>query len=78
MFSDQEADALTAGWELLHKEKRTIYLRRLADSLTLDEWMDLCPAGQPSTAWRDEYPRRDTRFRYVHLYYQLRKVSNPH
>ena len=77
LFADDEADALVAGWDLLQKEKRVITLHHLADRTTSEEWMGLCPGDWTETDWQREYARRGAHFRYVHLYYWLRKGLHP-
>jgi len=76
MFSDEEADRLVSAWEILREEKQVRYLREAAAETSLEAWMDLIQeteGGHAQDAWRKEYPHRAARFRYVHLYYFLRK-----
>lgn len=72
MFTDAEADALTAGWELCSKEKQVSFLRDAALGTSLGDWMALRD-GQNEEDWRDGYEDRANAFKYVHLYYRLEK-----
>ena len=77
LFADGEADALVAGWDLLRKEKRIVTLHHLADRSSMEEWVELRPAGWTESSWRREYARRAVHFRYVHLTYWLKKGVRP-
>ena len=78
LFTDEEADQLVSGWEVLRKEKNVIYLRDAAEKTSLGEWMDMAPDGaseDAKDAWRDQYDQRVNRFTYNHIYYFLRKLG---
>jgi ubiquinone/menaquinone biosynthesis C-methylase UbiE len=75
-FTDREADALAAGWDVVSKKKRVTYLWEVAQETTLEAWMALLEEGEVSSsqdAWRAGYENRANAFRYVHLYYVLTK-----
>lgn len=77
LFTDQEADDLVAAWEIVLKEKRVQYLRETAEETSLAEWMELRQEGEGSYSqddWQARYERRAEQFRYVHLYYYLKKL----
>lgn len=76
MFTDQEADALAAGWEIVSKKKHVSYLLEAAEETSLEAWMALYKEGKGTgsrDAWRARYESRANAFRYVHLYYVLRR-----
>jgi SAM-dependent methyltransferase len=72
MFTDAEADALVAGWEIYSREKQVSYLRDAALEISLEDWMALRD-GQGEEDWRARYDDRANDFVYVHLYYTLEK-----
>jgi hypothetical protein len=76
MFSDEQADALVAGWKIIAKEKQVSYLREAATEQSLDEWMDLyAEVGDPYSReqWLAKYETRINAFQYAHLYFYLKK-----
>ena len=75
-FSDQEAEALVAEWEIVSHEKRVNYLREDAQVVSLDSWMKHYQENQnrySEEEWRSKYAHRLQEFKYVHTYYYLRK-----
>ena len=76
VFADEEAGALTSGWEVVSKKKHIRYLRDAAEELSLEAWMTLREETDErvsSDAWREHYEHRKDMLRYVHLYYVLEK-----
>jgi SAM-dependent methyltransferase len=76
MFSDEEAEQLMSGWEVIAKEKRVRYMREDAQKTSLATWMELYREVQDRytrEAWETKYPRRVHEFQYTHVYYFLRK-----
>lgn len=73
MFTDAEADALTAGWEVLSRAKQVSFLRDAALETSLEDWMALRD-GQDEKDWRARYDERANDFVYVHLYFKLEKA----
>ena len=77
MFTDEEAQRLVQGWEIIVQEKHVRYLREAAGQTSLDEWMELqseAREGYTPDAWRAAYPQRVAAFQYTHLYFYLRKI----
>jgi SAM-dependent methyltransferase len=78
VFSDEEADALVSGWEVVSKEKRVRYLRELAEQQSLEAWMALHEEALEITSpedWRERYAARANAYQYAHLYYILKKTG---
>jgi len=76
MFTDQEADQLVTGWEVLSKEKRVIYLLDEAEQLSEETWMGLyagADVGCTEEEWRVQYDQRVHMVNYTHIYTILRK-----
>jgi SAM-dependent methyltransferase len=76
LFTDQEADELVSAWEIVLKEKRVRYLREAAEGTSLAEWVELYEEAEGDFSraeWRARYESRADVFRYVHLYYYLRR-----
>ena len=74
IFTDQQADQLMADWELISKVKRVTYLRKYAQEMTEEDWLELNASGDHSAEeWGAEYPQRENWVTYVHIYYTLRK-----
>lgn len=76
LFTDQEADELVSDWEIVLKEKRERYLREAAEETSLAEWVELYEEAEGNFSreeWRARYASRADAFRYVQLYYYLRK-----
>ncbi len=76
MFTDQEADALVSAWEIVSQEKRVRYLRGMAEETSLETWMDLyeeAEGGCSREVWEARYASRSYAFKYIHLYFFLRK-----
>ena len=75
MFADGEADDLVSAFEIVSKEKHVTYLRETAAETSLQEWMELLQEGDGYSPeeWRARYEDRRNAFRYVHLFYTLRK-----
>jgi len=79
MFNDEEADELVAGWEILIKEKHVRYLQEAAAQTSVEEWMRLLPEAEmkyQEEGWREKYTHRTGAYRYVHLYYLLKKSES--
>ncbi|MGD9002247.1 MAG: class I SAM-dependent methyltransferase [Anaerolineae bacterium] len=77
MFTDQEADELVSGWEVVSKKKHLRYLWETAEEVSLEAWMDLYDEAKDSCSredWQAAYESRRNAFRYAHLYYCLRKA----
>lgn len=75
-FTDEEADQLVSGWDVLLKERRTSWYREHTAQITQAEWLalyDQTLPGQSRDEWLALYDTRSTRTRYTHLYYFLRK-----
>lgn len=72
MFTDDEADALVAGWEVLSREKQVRFMRDAALETSLEDWMALRD-GQDEVDWRARYDERVNAFQYVHLYFTVEK-----
>jgi ubiquinone/menaquinone biosynthesis C-methylase UbiE len=76
MVTDQEANELVSEWEVVSQEKQVRYLREVASQTSLDSWMGMrkeTGKGFSQSAWRRKYPNRMDDFRYVHLYFCLKK-----
>jgi len=76
LFSDEEAEQLVEGWDVIGCEKRSVHLRDQAEQATPEEWMALHGEAKQATdehEWRASFPRRAYHFNYTHLYYYLRK-----
>jgi ubiquinone/menaquinone biosynthesis C-methylase UbiE len=76
MFTDEEADLLVSGWEIISKEKRVIYAIEEAQETSLDTWMAFYREVQDKytrEAWEAKYAQRVHEFQYSHVYYFLRK-----
>lgn len=76
MFSDEEADQMMSGWEIISKEKRVLYTREDAQNTSFAAWMELYQEVQEKCTrefWEMKYPRRAHEFQYTHMYYFLRK-----
>lgn len=74
LFSDLEANALVASWNIEGKEKSVIQVG--GASLSKEEWNALRPeAPEPSSldAWMARYPERTDLCQYVHTYFYLAK-----
>ena len=79
MFNDEEPDDMASGWEILIKEKKVRYLREAAAQTSVEEWTGLLPEAEmkyPEEAWREKYTQRTGAYRYVHLYYLLKKSES--
>jgi len=77
MFGDEEADELVSAWEIISKEKQVRYLRKAANEVSLEAWMELykeTETGFSQEAWRARYASRGGSFQYAHLYFYLRKA----
>lgn len=76
LFTDEEAAIMVDGWEIVSMEKETRYLRELAAKASLEDWMALYEAacGFTQEAWQARYAQRVYQYRYVHLYYILKKI----
>ena len=75
LFTDAEADALVAAWEISMKEKAILYVG--GDSLTQEAWQELrqeAPMDCSSEDWIQLFSPRAILCRYAHTYYILRKV----
>jgi len=76
LFSDEEADELLAGWDVMLREKVVRILTKEAEALSESDWMALrseAPRPCSEEAWKDLYPRRTDYFTYVHSFYYLKK-----
>lgn len=76
LFTDQEADRLVAGWEVIRKEMQVIHFQSPEGKATLKEWMARYREadGEPTReAWESLYEKQAASFEYAHLYYTLRK-----
>ena len=76
LFSDEEANALVEGWEVLLREKVVRVLTKEAEALSESDWMALHPEAPRACSeqeWHDCYPNRTDYFTYVHSFYYLRK-----
>lgn len=76
VWSDEEADRLVQDWNVLEREKRSLFLAELAEDVSMEKWMALhAEAPQPVSqdVWRSRYLHRARHYQYVHLYYYLRK-----
>ena len=76
IFSDQEADELVSGWEVVSQEKRVRYLRETAEEMSLEDWRGLQGEAEEAYTWAEwsaKYASRINAFQYVYLYYILRK-----
>ena len=77
-YTDDEADQLFAGWEIVRKETRVTWLRERAAEITLEDWMNTYSDAQrrySSEDWKAMYGKRVAKSRYTHLYYFLRKPT---
>ncbi len=64
-------------WKIVLKQKQVRYLREAAEEMSLAGWMDLYEEAEGSFSreeWRARYESRADEFRYVHLYYYLKKA----
>lgn len=80
MFDDQEASELVSEWEVITQEKQIRYLREVASQTSLEDWMEMRKEAVKrfsQSAWRMKYPNRGEVFRYVHLYFCLKKLREP-
>jgi SAM-dependent methyltransferase len=75
-YTDEEADRLFAGWNVLLKDRRTSWRREYSVEITPDEWLALhehAPPGQSREDWLALYDTRAVRVQYTHLYYFLQR-----
>ena len=76
MFTDEEADQLVSGWEIISKEKRVIYMREDAQETSLATWMEFHREVRDRytrETWEYKYTQRIHELQYTHVYYFLRK-----
>jgi ubiquinone/menaquinone biosynthesis C-methylase UbiE len=76
MFTDEEADKLVSGWEIISKEKRVLYRRNDAQETSFAAWMALFQEVHDRytrESWETMYSRRIHEFQYIHMYYFLKK-----
>ena len=77
MFIDEETKLLVSSWEVIAKEKQTLFLGERARETSMDTWMEMLPQapGQYTrAAWEARYDQREHEFQYAHVYYYLRKT----
>ena len=77
LFTDREAYALLAAWELVSKQKQLRYLWEAAAETSLAAWMALYEEAADrfsQSVWQAKYGERANAFRYVHVYYLLKKL----
>lgn len=75
-YSEDEVDNLFSSWEIMHKEKRTLWSPERLKNISLKDWMDLREEFQtdyPEDDWKAIYKERLTKFQYTHIYYILKK-----
>jgi len=72
IFTDREAEALVADWEIEWCEKQVRFLRDQAEGLHPEAWPALV-AANPDSPLGLEYQDRIHLFKYVHIYYIVRK-----
>jgi ubiquinone/menaquinone biosynthesis C-methylase UbiE len=76
LWTDSECDQLVAGWQVVDREKMISYLVDMALEVSQEDWMDLhveAPNGESVEAWKAAYPNRLNYYRYVHMYFFLKK-----
>jgi len=76
VFTDEQSDRLAMGWEILRKEKVTLFARGRAEAMSRERWRALrekAPAACSERAWEAEYADRHNWVTYVHTYYYVRK-----
>ena len=76
LFSDEEADVLLEGWNVILREKVVRILTKDAEALSESDWMALrseAPRQCSEEEWMARYPRRTDYFTYVHSFYYLEK-----
>jgi SAM-dependent methyltransferase len=76
MFTDEEADQLVSGWEVISTEKRVLYMREDAQEISFATWMELYQQVKDrytQEVWETKYTQRVHEFQYTHMYYFLRK-----
>jgi ubiquinone/menaquinone biosynthesis C-methylase UbiE len=77
MFTDEEANELVSAWEIISKYKRSMYLREVAEEMSLEAWMGLYEEAEDKTSregWQERYTGRTNAVQYTHLYFFLRKA----
>jgi ubiquinone/menaquinone biosynthesis C-methylase UbiE len=78
LFSDDEADRLLDGWEIVTKENRTMWYRAHVAKISLEDWMDLweeADEDHSKATWQALYVQRTTKVRYTHQYYIVKKQA---
>ena len=79
LFTDAEADQLASGWEVVDRQKQIRTLIRAAEETSRAGWKALYQESEKEISkekWENHYENRRNDFRYVHLYYTLRKSEN--
>jgi ubiquinone/menaquinone biosynthesis C-methylase UbiE len=76
VFSDDEAEELLSGWQIIAKEKHVKCYESSGEKPTLEEWMvyyEEAGCGYSREAWKARYESKAGEFQYAHLYFYLRK-----
>ena len=76
VYDDNEPDQYFAGMEIVHKEKRTLWMRSYMATLSREAWdADWTPEQSPyaQDEWLKMYDQRMERAVYPHLYYIVQK-----
>jgi ubiquinone/menaquinone biosynthesis C-methylase UbiE len=79
VFTDEEAERLLDGWQIVQKETRIQESRERLASLSPQDWMQRYGTFYPACSaeeWQALYDQRTSLCRYVHIYYLLRKPTS--
>jgi len=75
-YSDEEAERLLNAWEVLQKQKRSLWRRASMAKMSPEEWMDAFGRERDASfreALAAMYERRESEVQYTHVYFILRK-----
>lgn len=78
LYTDAQADALIAGWDLEMKEKAVQIMCEQGTEQTEEQWQALyaeAPNDCTLEEWMSRYPHRANAFTYVHTYYYISKPT---
>lgn len=76
VFNDEEANELVSAWEIISMYKQSMYLREMAEEMSLEGWMKLYEKAEGKYSredWQARYKNRTNAFKYAYLYFFLRK-----
>ena len=76
-FNDREVRRMFEDWEIVHKEEIVRYLHDEAIKTSQQEWDTLYreyPGLINPETWQIKYTQRTEFFRYIHMYFFLRKI----